>query len=468
VAVGKGPVSWGLLVSVDPADPRALHEQLEQVLRSAIRSGRLPPGSRLPSSRSLSAQLGISRGVVSWAYGQLAAEGYLVTRQGSPARVSEAIRGALVRPSARALATPFTYDLRPGPDLASFPRDGWQRSLRDAWRRAPAAGLGDLDPRGIPDLRDALAAYLDRVRGTAADPELMLVCVGFAQGLSLTCRWLRSHGVERIAVEDPGWHQHRLIAEQAGLEVIPIPTDDAGLDLPALERSDAEAVVVTPAHHFPTGAVLAPERRAALLEWAELNDRLIVENDYDTELRYEGVAVGALQGLAPERVLYIGSASNRLAPGLRLGWMLLPSWLTWPLVSAKSVEDSGTEVLGQMALADFISRGELDRHLRRMRLRYAKRRRTLLEMVRELVPAARTRADPAGTFELVELPGGVDEPGLLAAAARRGVGLEGLSWHHSRDVRSPGVLVGYAGVSEPALVQGVRLLAEAIAEVATP
>ena len=349
-----------------------------------------------------------------------------------------------------------------------FPRDRWQRSLRDAWRTAPVSGLGDLDPRGVPALRDGLAVYLDRVRGTAADAELLLVCAGFAQGLSLTCRWLRSHGVERIAVEDPGWHQHRLIAEQAGLEAVPLPVDDGGLDLAALDGSDAEAVVVTPAHHFPTGAVLAPERRAALLEWAERNDRLIIEDDYDTELRFHGVTVGALQGLAPERVLYIGSASKRLAPGLRLGWMLLPSWLTWPLVSAKSVEDSGTEVLGQMTLADFISRGELDRHLRRMRLRYARRRRALLEMLRELVPTARTREDPAGLFELLELPASVDESSLLAAAARRGVGLEGLSWHHSSEVQSAGVLVGYAGLAEAALTQAMRLLAEAMAEIAAP
>jgi GntR family transcriptional regulator/MocR family aminotransferase len=381
--------------------------------------------------------------------------------------VSDAIRGAGARPSARSLATRFAYDLRPGPDLAGFPRDRWQRSLRDAWRRAPAAALGDLDPRGVPELRDALAAYLDRVRGTAADPELLLVCAGFAQGLSLTCRWLRSHGVERIAVEEPGWHQHRLIAEQAGLEVIPVPVDEGGLDFAALDSSRAEAVVVTPAHQFPTGAVLSPERRAALLEWAERNDRLIVEDDYDTELRFGGVTVGALQGLAPERVLHIGSASKRLAPGLRLGWMLLPSWLTWPLVSAKSVEDSGSEVLGQMTLADFIGRGELDRHLRRMRLRYARRRRALLEGLRELVPAARPREDPAGVFELLELPAGVDEPGLLAAAARRGVGLEGLSWHRAADVGPGGVLAGYAGLSEPAMLQAARLLAEAMEEVAT-
>jgi GntR family transcriptional regulator / MocR family aminotransferase len=454
------------MLSLDGSDARPLHEQLEQALREAIRSGRLPAGTRLPSSRGLSAELGISRGVVSWAYGQLAAEGYVVSRQGSPVRVSDAIRGAVVRPSARSLATPFRHDLRPAPDLASFPRDRWQRALRDAWRVAPASGLGDLDPRGIPDLRDALAAYLDRVRGTAADPELMVVCAGFAQGLSLTCRWLRSYGVERIAVEEPGWHQHRLIAEQAGLEVAAVPVDAGGLDLAALDASGAEAVVVTPAHQFPTGAVLAPERRAELLEWAERHDRLIVEDDYDSELRFDGVSVGALQGLAPERVLHVGSASMRLAPGLRLGWMLLPSWLTWPIVSAKSVEDSGTEVLGQMALARFIAGGELDRHLRRMRLLYARRRRVLARMLPDVPALTAPRDDPAGVFELLELGAAVDEPSLLAAAARRGVGLEGLSWHHSGERPRAGVLLGYAAVSEPALAQAMRLVGQAVAEVA--
>jgi GntR family transcriptional regulator / MocR family aminotransferase len=460
-----GPVA-GVSVGIDADDPRPLHEQLEQALRAAIRSGRLAAGSRLPSTRGLSAQLGISRGVVSAAYGQLAAEGYLLTRQGAPVRVSEALGGASARPSARPLEQGFSYDLRPGPDVAGFPRDRWQRSLRDAWRGAPAAVLADLDPRGIPVLRDALAAYLDRVRGTAADPELMLVCAGFAQGLSLTCRWLAGQGVERIAVEDPGRHQHRLIAEQAGLEAVPMPVDEAGLDVAALEASDAAAVVVTPAHHFPTGAVLGRGRRTALLDWAERHDGLIVEDDYDSELRFDGMAVGALQGLAPERVVHVGSASKRLAPGLRLAWILLPSWLTWPIIAAKSVEDGGAEVLGQLALADFVARGELDRHLRRMRLRYAARRRALLAALRELVPGARTRADAAGVFELVELPRAVDEPSVLAAAARRGVGLEGLAWHRSGDAGPGGVLAGYAGLPEPALAHAVRLLAEAVASVA--
>ena len=465
MAFDVGPVARELL-ALDTGDPRPLHEQLEQSLRAAIRSGRLAPGARLPSTRVLSVELGISRGVVTAAYGQLGAEGYVITRQGAPVRVSDAIRGGQTRPSARTLERDFAYDLRPGlPDLAGFPRHHWQRSLSAAWRRAPATRLGELDPRGTPELRGALAEHLDRIRGTVADPELLLVCTGFAQGLSLTCRWLRSHGIDRLAVENPGWHQHRLIAEQAGLATVAVAVDADGLDVDALEASGAAAVVTTPAHHFPTGAVLARERRAALLQWAERHDRLIIEDDYDTEFRFDGVAVGALQGLAPERVLHIGSASKRLAPGLRLGWMLLPSWLTWPLISAKSIEDRGSEVLGQLALADLITRGEFDRHVRRMRLRYAQRRRALLAALRAHVPAARLDEDPAGLFEVLHLPAGLDEPALLAAAARRGVGLEGLSWHRSTSGGPAGLLAGYANLSESALAQAVRKLADAVEEV---
>lgn len=445
-----------------------MHEQLEQALRAAIRSGRLAAGTALPSSRGLSDQLRISRGVVTAAYSQLAAEGYLVSRQGAPVRVSASIQPTAARPAARPLTRPFAYDMRPGiPDLAGFPRDRWQRSVAAAWKRVPTGALGELDPRGTPELRDALASYLDRVRGTAADPELLLVSSGFAQCLSLTCRYLRAFGVERVAVEDPGWHNHRLVIEQAGLTAVPVPVDADGLDVGALASADAAAVVVTPAHQFPTGAVLARERRTALLEWAERGDRLIIEDDYDSELRYDGIAVGALQGLAPERVLYIGSASKRLVPALRLAWMLLPTWLAWPLVSAKSVEDGGADIVGQLALADFVARGDLDRHLRRMRQRYEVRRQTLRAAVREHLPMVRTVHDSAGLHETILLPDSLDEPSLVAAATRRGVGVEGLSWHRHAPEGPAGILAGFANLAEPALEQAVRRLADAAADVSS-
>ncbi|HEX4838068.1 MAG TPA: PLP-dependent aminotransferase family protein [Solirubrobacteraceae bacterium] len=462
-----GPVgNLELLVEIDRASELPLHEQIERSIREDIRCGRLPAGTRLPSTRGLAGELGVSRGVVTEAYCQLAAEGYLQSRQGTPARVARTVRVSAPHVPARSLLPAFAYHFHPGlPDLAGFPRDRWLRSLRAAWREAPLGAVGYTDPRGVPELREALAGYLGRVRGAAAEPEHTMVCTGFMQGFSLLCRWLRAHGVQRVALEDPGWHTHRLIVEQAGMEPVPVAVDADGVRVAELAAADVAVVVVTPAHQFPTGVVLSRERRAALIEWAEDGERLIVEDDFDAEYRYDRVAVGALQGLAPERVLYVGSASKRLAPGMRLGWLLMPSWLAWPLISAKAIEDGGSEAVGQLALCDFIARGELDRHMRRMRLRYQQRREALLSALAQWWPQARVSASPAGLYELAYLPDGVDEAALLTAAAERGVGLEGLSWHRFAHGGRAGVLLGYGNLSEPAIEQGIRLLAEAYAEV---
>lgn len=465
VARSSGPVSPGLLVELVRDGETPLHEQIERSIRADIRGGRLGAGTQLPSSRSLAAELGISRGVVSEAYGQLAAEGYLLARQGAPVRVAHTVRAPAPRLPAPSLLPSFAHRLDPGlPDLAGFPRDRWLRSLRAAWRQAPLDAVDYPDPRGVPALRETLAEYLGRVRGAAADPEQLIVCTGFAQGLSLIARWLRQRGVERVALEDPGWHAHRLIVEQAGLNVVPIPVDGDGLRIDALARSDAAAVVVTPAHQFPTGRVLSSKRRAALIEWAERGERLIVEDDFDGELRYDRTRVGALQGLAPERVAYVGSASKRLVPGMRLGWMLTPSWLGWPLISVKAIEDRGSEAIGQLALQDFIVRGELDRHLRRMRLRYQRRREALLGALGSHLPEARVEEGAAGLYELAELPDGVDEAALVSAAAGRGVGVEGLALHRFRPGGRAGLVLGFAGLPEAAAEQGLRLIAEALAE----
>ncbi len=455
-----------MLVGLDRDADVPLHEQLERSLREDIRSGRLPGGARMPSTRGLAAELGVSRGVVTEAYGQLVAEGYLNSRQGAPVRVTTAVRAAIPRAPARSLLRSFAYDFHPGlPNLAGFPRDGWLRSLRTALHASPHGALGYGDPRGVPELREALGDYLGRVRGTAADPEQMLICTGFTQAFSLICRTLIGQGVRAIALEDPGWHPHKLIVEQAGIEIVPIPVDEQGLCVDRLARSEADVVVVTPAHQFPCGAVLSPERRAALVEWAERGERLIVEDDYDGELRYDRGAVGALQGLAPERVLYCGSASKRLAPGMRLGWLLMPPWLAWQLVAAKAVEDSGSEIVGQLALCDFIARGELDRHLRRMRRQYSSRRGALLRAIAHWLKDARVGHDPAGLYERVELPGDVSEQALLASAAERGVGVEGLSLHSFTPGGPQGLVLGYGNLAEPAIEQGVRLLGKALAEV---
>lgn len=464
MARSSGPVGGpGILVELERDAELPLHEQLERSIRESIQAGRLAAGARLPSSRQLAAELGVSRGVVTEAYGQLVAEGYLTSRQGAPVRVALTVRAPGVRPPARSLLPSFPYHFHPGlPDLAGFPRDRWLRSLRAAWRRAPLDAVGYPDPRGVPGLREALAEYLGRVRGVAAEPEQTLVCTGFAQAFSLLCRWLAARGVERIALEDPGWHVQRLIVEQAGLEVAPIPVDAEGIRLDALEASGGNAVVVTPAHQFPSGVVLSRERRAALIEWAEEGERLIVEDDFDAEYRYDGSGLGALQGLAPERVAYIGSASKRLTPGMRLGWALLPSWLAWPLIQAKAVEDSGSEAIGQLALQDFLERGELDRHIRRMRLQYGRRREALLEALARHLPEARVGSGAAGLYELVELPDDADEPALILAAAERGVGLEGLALHRYEVAGPPGLVLGFACLSEPAIERGIRLLAEAV------
>jgi GntR family transcriptional regulator/MocR family aminotransferase len=470
VAKQTGPVADrsgpGLLLEIDRGGELPLHEQIERAIRERIRSGQLPSDTRLPSTRALAQELGISRGVVTEAYGQLAVEGYLQMRQGAPVRVAKAVRTASARTPARSLLESHAYHFHPClPDLAGFPREAWLRSLRTALRDSPLAAVGYGDPRGVPELREALADYLGRVRGVDADPEHTLVCTGFMQGFALVCRMLRARGVERVALEDPGWHVHRLIVEHAGMEVVPVAVDEDGLCVEELAATDASAVLVTSAHQFPTGAVLGPARRAALIEWAE-DERLIVEDDYDAEYRYDRVAVGALQGLAPEHVAYIGSASKRLAPGMRLGWILMPSWLTWELTTAKTIEDGGSEAIGQLALRDFIVRGELDRHIRRMRLRYQRRREALLEAVGRWLPQGHVGSPgAAGLFELVMLPEEIDEHALLMAAAARGVGVEGLALHRFLPNGAPGVLLGYGNLSEPAIEQGVRLLGEAYDEV---
>jgi GntR family transcriptional regulator/MocR family aminotransferase len=459
----REPVSGlGLLVNLE-AGAGTLHEQLELSLREHVRSGRLGPGARLPSSRALAAELGISRGVVLEAYGQLVAEGYLVASQGAPTRVAAGPRAEPAPLAAGSLEPRYAYRFDPGiPDLASFPRDGWLRALRTATRRAPFAALGPGDPRGVPELRNALMSYLGRARGAAPEPEHTLVCAGFTQAFTLLCTSLRERGIEQIAVEEPGWAQHRLVAERAGLAPVAVGVDERGLDVTELAASGCETVVVTPAHQFPGGGVMASERRAELLGWAEEVDGLIVEDDYDSELRYDRGPVGALQGLAPERVCHVGSASKRLAPGLRLGWVLSPSWLTGELTYAKALADGGTPVLEQLALADFIARGELDRHLRRMRLHYRGRLEATVRALSASLPEARVGGVAAGLYTAVTLPDDVSEPALLRAAAAAGVAVEGLATSRVTRDGPPGLLLGYANLPEPAIERGIELLAAAI------
>jgi len=455
-----------LLVRLDPAARVPLHAQLERALRDDVRAGRLRPGTRLPSTRSLAAQLGVSRGVVVEAYAQLTAEGYLATRPGSGTQVAHAA-AARPGPGGCAEAPPrrggrWRYTFHPGqPDLAAFPRAAWLAATRRALLALPDHDLGYGGVRGAQPLRETLADHLGRTRGTVADPRRMLICSGLIQGFALAFAALRERGAQRIALEDPGWFGHRAVADHAGLSAVPIPVDGQGMRVDLLDAASVDAVVVTPAHQSPMGGVLAPDRRAALLDWAERTGGLVIEDDYDAEYRYDREPVGALQGLAPDRVLYAGSASKILAPALRLGWLVAPSSLSRALVEHKSHADLGTPLIEQLALADFVATGELERHLRRTRRRYRARRDALLAALGRHLPQARVEGVAAGLHAVVLLPEGTDENALVAAANARGIEVHGLGLQRFEpDSGPPGLILGYAAMPEPAIAAAVVELAQ--------
>jgi GntR family transcriptional regulator/MocR family aminotransferase len=438
-------------------DGGLLHAQLEGQLRDAVRSGRLAAGERLPSSRALAAQLGVSRGVVVEAYGQLAAEGYLAVRAGAAPRVVAGAIAAAPRSPATATAVP-RYDLRPGtPDLSLFPRAPWAAAQRRALRELPDADLGYPNPAGHPRLCTALAAYLGRVRGVQAAPERIVVCGGVAEALALVCRVLRAEGARRIAVENPSHFETRKLLAHAGLEPVPVPVDGAGINVAGLA---ADAVLITPAHQFPTGVVLAPERRAALLAWARRTGAVVIEDDYDAEYRYDRHPVGALQGVAPDHVVHVHSVSKTLAPALRLGWAALPARLAPAVTEEKRLSDLGTPVLEQLTLATFLERGELDRHLRRTRPIYRRRRDVLLGELAGLELAGIA----AGLHVLAHLPQGFAEGEVVAAAAARGVAVDAMGPHVAADASrrraaaTPALVLGYTRLSEPALGRAGRVL----------
>ncbi len=314
----------------------------------------------------------------------------------------------------------------------------------------------------MPELGTALAAYLNRVRGTAADPADVIVCTGFAQGLSLTVRALHERGARTVAVEDPSDPEYRATIRNAGLDWVAIPVDADGLVVDRLAASRADAVVVTAAHQYPTGGVLPAARRAALLDWATRRGATIIEDDYDAEFRYDREPIGAIQGLARERVVYAGSASKILAPGLRLGWLVAPPRLVDSIVELKQATDMGSAALDQLAFADLIERGELDHHLRRMRPIYRGRRDTLLAALARHLPDLEPVGASAGLHVLAWLPSDLDEDAVLQAAERAGIGLAGVATRRVAPGR-PGLVFGYGGIAEGAIDAGVRRLALAIA-----
>jgi GntR family transcriptional regulator/MocR family aminotransferase len=458
-----------LLLSVSRDGEGTLGAQIEEGLRQAIRTRAVKPGAAVPSTRDLARQLGVSRRVVVDAYGQLAAEGYLSLRQGARPRVSDAPAAANGHEPAPAPPPPPRFDFRPSvPDVSSFPRAAWLRATREALATMPDADLQYGDWIGLETLRQALADYLGRVRGVVADASRVVITSGYTQALTLLCHALATGGARRIAVEDPANPEQLLIARRAGLEPVPIAVDDDGLRVQ--ELADEDAVVLTPAHQHPTGAVLSGERRAALLAWLRDRDALAIEDDYDAEYRYDRAAVGALQGLEPDRVAYAGSASKTLAPALRLGWLVVPPPLLEAIRSEKYLADMGTERIGQQAFAHFLERGELDRHLRRMRGRYRARRDALVQALADELPEATVKGIAAGLHVTVEIPG-VDERALADEAARRRIRFNTMLDY--RDPAPPGaatLMLGYGQLAEPAIRTGVRELAAAVtsARASTP
>ena len=452
------------LVHLDRSAGVGLREQIEHGLRAGIREGRLHPQTRLPSSREMATQLGVARGVVVEAYAQLTAEGWLVSRQGSGTRIAPSAAAPAADPEPWPWAQPMAYDFALGvPDIAAFPRAAWLAATRRVLRDMPDAHFSHPDPRGAPALRAALAAYLGRQRGVVTSADRIVITNGFWQGLGVVCRALAERGARRIAMEDPGFVFHRHVVARAGLEAVPVPVDDRGLRTDLL--GDEDAVLVTPAHQSPTGVVTAPERRTALLAWAAERDAVIIEDDYDAEHRYDRDPVGALQGLAPERVVYGGTASKTLSPALRLGWVAVPASLARAVATEKAFADGGSPVLEQLVLADLIERGELDRHLRRTRAALRRRRDALAEALDEHLPHCRLHGIAAGLHVAIDLPPDADERAVVAAAAARGVRVEALGPHRFATGR-PGLLLGFGALSEPAIRRGIAELAMAVDEAA--
>jgi GntR family transcriptional regulator/MocR family aminotransferase len=490
-----------LLAPLDRAGRVALHRQLERGLQEAIRRGRLAPGTALPSTRAFAEELALSRGVVVEAYEQLTAEGYLESRPGGKTRVAarapdaarqrrrsrgdglertsdragdregEPGREAPAFPGEEAILPDFAfnrlrYDFSYGrPDVTAFPRQAWLRSVRRVLNEAPSEQLSYLDGRGASELREALASYLDRVRGTEASAGRMIITNGFAQAQRLVLQVLRASGKRRVAMEDPGQVDTRRAADLVGMEVVPVPVDEDGLVVERLAAADVAVCVVTPAHEFPTGAVMSPERRAALVRWARERDALVLEDDYDAEYRYDREPIGAIQGLAPESVIYAGSASKTLAPGLRLGWLILPARLVEAFATAKFTYDRGSPSIEQLAFADFLSRGEFDRHLRKMRPVYRARRDALLNALAKHLPGVVPVGASAGLHVLAWLPPGVstaDEAAIVARAAALDVAVDGVSPMRHGAPGPPGLILGYARLPEREIEAGMQRLAAAV------
>jgi len=442
-----------------------LRLRLANALRDAIRRGQLPAGTTLPSTRILANDLGLSRGVVVDAYAQLAAEGFVRSRPGAETTVVYAGTVALPEQWHKRSPAPRPVpelDLRPGwPDLSAFPRAAWVTATREVLSELPDAQLGYCEPWGAWELRRALADYLSRVRGAMTAPDGVVVVSGVTQGLTLLCRLLLLSGTSRLAVEDPSNAVQRELLSRLGMDLVDVTVDGGGLDVDALTATKARAVLCTPAHQYPTGAVLSPERRERLLRWASESGGLIIEDDYDAEFRYERGPLGCLQGMDPARVALVGSVSKTLAPALRLGWVLTPPYLLAALRGIKRDDDFGSNAIAQHVLARLLESGHYDRHLRGLRRRYRERRDAFLRAMERRLPDWTVMGNAGGLHLTLALPPGVSEGRLVAAAAALGLSVLGLETMQGSTVSGPGIVVSYARATPDMSEEAVTRLFQA-------
>jgi GntR family transcriptional regulator / MocR family aminotransferase len=437
------------LISVD-RDRRGLGAGLQRAVREAIGAGRLRPGDLLPSTRALAADLRVARGTVVEAYEQLAAEGWLVPRHGRGTRVAD-LPNPPPPPAERPAEQAPLHDLRPGhADPSSFPRPAWAAAMRRVLAEAADEAFGYADPRGRAELRTALAGYLGRARGVRATPASVQVCAGAGHSLGIAFRALAARGARVLAVEDPSSPRMRQIAAGAGLEMTALPCDDLGARADVLPGLGADAVVVTPAHQYPLGVTLSPDRRGELLAWARSTAGIIVEDDYDGELRYDRQPVGALQALDPGRVVYVGTTSKSLAAALRVGWIAVPPALIAPVGDVVQVINAWPSSLEQLTLARFIESGMFDRHIRRMRGIYRQRRDLLAAALAAAAPGLRVTGIAAGGHALVRLPpDGPGEHEIITKAALAGIALDGLGGYRAchqapePGEHQPALVIGY-------------------------
>jgi GntR family transcriptional regulator/MocR family aminotransferase len=463
-------LAWETLLSLGDG-PGPLRDRLERSIRSAVHDGLIPPGAALPPSRELAVTLGVSRWVVTEAYGQLAAEGFLEAVVGSGTRVPRhaAAASAAPHPAASELRAPYRrprFDLGPGiPDLRHVPRARWADAVRRALDTLPGGELMVVDPLGHPLARTAVAEYLARSRRAVVAPDDVVITHGATDGMTAVVGGLRASGHRSLLVEEPSWGRLREVAASAGLTPVPVPVDAAGVDVDRLveasERTGARAALITPAHQFPLGVALSPARREAVVRWVRAVDGVLVEDDYDAEFRYDRRPIAALQGLAPEHVVLVGSLSKSMAQAFGLGWAVAPAVLRRRI---RLAESSRPSVVDQVALAEFITAGDLERHLRAARARFRRRRAALLGAFARDLPDLAVTGLAAGMHAMLELPRGVTARAVRDAASALEVAVSDLNRYRATatvDAREA-LVVGYGNLDDTLVDEAVARLVAAI------